>query len=226
MRAASSIEQKLPGTNGYDFFISKNEIGKMEPQLCSPGFYCPAPQEKIKCPKGYFCPSGSFQTKPCDLLSSCPEGVHYNRKALITYKGSIVQKSYTGIFIAFILDIFLILACLLQYRLDRNRRSKNVTTLDSVKTEHSLSPGATQMGLGNESVSNSQNLLVESFKRAMNGTDTRMDFRMEQLGYALSSGKEILQSVSGEIHSGKMTAIIGPSGYDQPNLNFNNSTHI
>ena len=46
----------------------------------------------------------------------------------------------------------------------------------------------------------------------MDGKNLRMDFRMENLGYTLPNGKSILEGVSGEIVSGKMTAIMGPSG--------------
>ena len=35
---------------------------------------------------------------------------------------------------------------------------------------------------------------------------------MDSLGYKLANGKEVLKGVTGRIHSGRMTAIMGPSG--------------
>jgi len=39
-----------------------------------------------------------------------------------------------------------------------------------------------------------------------------LDLTFEELGYTLKDGKAILSGVSGRIHSGRVTAILGPSG--------------
>jgi ABC-type multidrug transport system fused ATPase/permease subunit len=57
-----------------------------------------------------------------------------------------------------------------------------------------------------------KNNLAANFKASMNGKDLRMHFEMDQLGYKLPTGKEVLKGVTGRIHDGKMTAIMGPSG--------------
>ncbi|KAJ3337512.1 hypothetical protein HDU93_001005 [Gonapodya sp. JEL0774] len=55
-------------------------------------------------------------------------------------------------------------------------------------------------------------VLVDGFKRGLNGKSFRVDFRFEELSLNLKSGKTILQGVTGEIRAGRMTAIMGPSG--------------
>ncbi|KAJ3110662.1 hypothetical protein HDU96_006373 [Phlyctochytrium bullatum] len=55
--------------------------------------------------------------------------------------------------------------------------------------------------------------LMECFRRAFDGQSTlRMDFRFRDLGLQLANGKTVLQGVTGTIRSGRMTAIMGPSG--------------
>ncbi|KAJ3095667.1 hypothetical protein HDU97_006616 [Phlyctochytrium planicorne] len=55
--------------------------------------------------------------------------------------------------------------------------------------------------------------LVDVFKMAFDGHENlKMEFKFEDLGLKLPNGKSILQGVTGEIKSGRMTAIMGPSG--------------
>ncbi|KAJ3114226.1 hypothetical protein HDU96_002395 [Phlyctochytrium bullatum] len=55
--------------------------------------------------------------------------------------------------------------------------------------------------------------LMECFRRAFDGHSTlRMDFRFRDLGLRLANGKTVLKGVTGSIRSGRMTAIMGPSG--------------
>ncbi|KAJ3032614.1 hypothetical protein HDU99_010912, partial [Rhizoclosmatium hyalinum] len=56
-------------------------------------------------------------------------------------------------------------------------------------------------------------ILTEGFKKGLEGHESlRMDFKFEGLSLKLATGKQILKGVSGEIKSGRMTAIMGPSG--------------
>ncbi|KAJ3114227.1 hypothetical protein HDU96_002396 [Phlyctochytrium bullatum] len=55
--------------------------------------------------------------------------------------------------------------------------------------------------------------LMDCFRRAFYGHSTlRADFRFRDLGLRLANGKTVLQGVTGSIRSGRMTAIMGPSG--------------
>ncbi|KAJ3020129.1 UNVERIFIED_CONTAM: hypothetical protein HDU68_010330 [Siphonaria sp. JEL0065] len=55
-------------------------------------------------------------------------------------------------------------------------------------------------------------LLVNAFKESFRNRELRMNFRFDNLALTLNTGKTILQGVTGEIRSKRMTAIIGPSG--------------
>ncbi|KAJ3109362.1 hypothetical protein HK100_003303, partial [Physocladia obscura] len=62
-------------------------------------------------------------------------------------------------------------------------------------------------------ISQNISVLTSGFKKGLEGhDDLRMNYQFSALGLRLSSGKEILKGVSGEIKSGRMTAIMGPSG--------------
>lgn len=114
-----------------------------------------------------------------------------------------MQKSLNGVVAAVVLDILLLIFCFLQWRLDRGRRKEKaeVTSVSAKGTNITIS-----------SSEDIKQALVGTFKKAMNGKSLKMDFSMQELGFTLPSGKTILKGVSGEIHSGRMTAIIGPSG--------------
>ncbi|KAI8929997.1 P-loop containing nucleoside triphosphate hydrolase protein [Entophlyctis helioformis] len=58
----------------------------------------------------------------------------------------------------------------------------------------------------------SASILVDAFRRALNGRTLHMNFRFENLGLKLNTGKVVLHGVTGEIRSSRMTAIMGPSG--------------
>jgi ABC-type multidrug transport system ATPase subunit len=160
--------------------------GRFEPVMCTKGFYCPTPQERLKCPKGYFCPSGTVTPHKCDLLADCPEG-------------TIAQRSYTGIVIFAILDVFVAICCIARFLFERNRSKIVDNAKKHDKGEYELSDQV-------------KNKLGESFKKSMNGRDLRMHFQMKNLGLKLPSGKVILNGVSGKIKHSRMTAIMGPSG--------------
>ncbi|KAJ3078440.1 hypothetical protein HK100_010728, partial [Physocladia obscura] len=62
-------------------------------------------------------------------------------------------------------------------------------------------------------ISQNISVLTAGFKKGLEGHDNlRMNYQFTALGLRLSSGREILKGVSGEIKSGRMTAIMGPSG--------------
>lgn len=56
--------------------------------------------------------------------------------------------------------------------------------------------------------------LVKAYKKGLNGRTVLMDFKFEDLSLEIKNpAKKILSGVTGMIRSGKMTAIMGPSGY-------------
>lgn len=181
-------------TNTYFTNGSFGAMGKYEPILCPPGYYCENQQKIDKCPQGYFCPTGTVFPKKCDLVASCPIG-------------STAQVSYTGIVCILILDAALAAIYAYQYWFDR----KNVKKVETV-LPLSIMSQVRESVLGVASPKTSKETLADNFRKAMNGRDLRMHFLCENLGFALPTGKVVLQGVSGKISAGKMTAIMGPSG--------------
>jgi ABC-type multidrug transport system ATPase subunit len=161
--------------------------GRFEPIVCPKRYYCATPQEIKICPQGHFCPTGTFQPRKCDLFSSCPEG-------------SFTQTSFTGIILFLAIDFGLALFCLFRYWYER-KRQVDLHLIHQQKESNSLFSDEVKRKL------------AANFQKSMNGKDLRMHFRMEQLGWTLpSSGKVILEGVTGSIVSSRMTAIVGPSG--------------
>jgi ABC-type multidrug transport system ATPase subunit len=175
--------QGLPCQDGPQF----GSQGRFEPIICPKRYYCQTPQDIKKCPQGYFCPTGTFEPRKCDLFSSCPEG-------------SFTQTSFTGIISFLVIDVFIALLCIARFWHER-KRVQDLQTIHQQKQSQSLFSDDVKRQL------------AANFQKSMNGKELRMHFRMEQLGWTLpSSGKVILEGVSGSIVSSRMTAIVGPSG--------------
>jgi hypothetical protein len=64
---------------GYGSFCSTS-MGMYEPQICSPGYYCPPPgNQTFPCPASFYCPYGSYAPIACELMSTCPAGSSYKQ---------------------------------------------------------------------------------------------------------------------------------------------------
>ncbi|KAI8896888.1 hypothetical protein BC833DRAFT_553259 [Globomyces pollinis-pini] len=159
--------------------------GLYEPTVCPKGYYCPTFKELYACPKGFYCPTGTIQPKACDFISYCPEG-------------TVAQKSFNGVVTFVVLDLLLILVCL--YRRHRESISRGTSEQIPLRTSSSAFTDTVK------------ETLISSFKKSMNGKQFQIQFKMDGLRYHLPSGKSILNGISGQIHSSRMTAVMGPSG--------------
>ncbi|KAJ3321189.1 hypothetical protein HDV06_004532 [Boothiomyces sp. JEL0866] len=158
--------------------------------------------EPIVCPRGYYCstPLNIQMWYPVTNLSPeshyCPTGsIKPLQCDYFSYcpPGSPAQFVYGGVILCAILDLLLI-ALYYLYKRSENRKhikktlSKNVLSLTDVNQNYE-----------------------KSFEGLLQGSTMRWDFRMDDLGLKLKSGKEILKGVSGYIRAAKLTAIMGPS---------------
>ena len=174
----------------------------------------------LNSPRGYFCPSGSFEPRACDFVSYCPAG-------------TISQTSFVGVTIVLVLDFLLVVLISIRFYYERKRLiiagslppgTRLGSTLTRIKaTVAVVLPKSDMMTkqivplqeIEKEEQGISDDVkqrLSNNFKRAMEGETLNMGFIVEELGYRLPTGKHILQGVNAVIKPGRMTAIMGPSG--------------
>ncbi|KAJ3326983.1 hypothetical protein HDU76_012450 [Blyttiomyces sp. JEL0837] len=206
--------------------------GRYEPMACPGGFYCPEYNKVLPCPSGNFCPTGSENPRKCPPLSSCPTG----SVVATNYSLFIIILILDVLFFATIISrrIFELkrakqpLTNLLpnfvakmieksrQRKMDKLERNGLTDVELNRKSPDVDSVGATTASVHADSIYQyvpDNNLLVPAFRKGFNGQENlRMDFSFNQLGLKLAGGKTILQGVTGEIRSGRMTCIMGPSG--------------
>lgn len=166
--------------------------GAYEPTVCPPGRYCPDYRFRLPCPKGYFCPTGTVTPIKCSTLSSCPEK-------------STSQTYYGGLVICAILDVILVILILLVKRMEALKRVK---TLGKRKDELPLADDYHDQ--------KTENYLLRAFSKGFNFQKLSMRFTFENMSYTQGKGdkaKTIIQNVNGCIRPGRLTAIMGPSGY-------------
>ncbi|KAL7746683.1 hypothetical protein RI367_007962 [Sorochytrium milnesiophthora] len=168
--------------------------GVLEPIVCPSKYYCPDQYTMIQCPAGYYCPVGSITPRQCPSMSNCPAGTRTP-----TYFG--------GIVICAVLDVLLVVTVLLLRRWDANRAATGQFQNLTAPTE----PADGDVETGQPNIESSSPLF-RAFKRAMGDRNLQMNFRFEQLGLRLTKEKSILAGVTGTIRSGRLTAIMGPSG--------------
>ncbi|KAJ3069575.1 hypothetical protein HDU98_007367 [Podochytrium sp. JEL0797] len=200
--------------------------GKFEPILCKPGYYCPDFHTILECPKGYYCPTGTVTPHQCTWFASCPAG-------------SISQLVYGFFIFMAVFDVLIaVMIIVFKYRqghLGKLSFSKSsgggfLGTLFAGpgKALELAAAAAAQRAKDAESgggfdtpgevmnheemADQGMDLLVNAFKESFRNRELRMNFRFESLSLQLKTGKTILQGVTGEIRSKRMTAIIGPSG--------------
>ncbi|ORY53533.1 PEP carboxykinase-like protein [Rhizoclosmatium globosum] len=197
--------------------------GYYEPYVCPGGFYCPTAKEIVVCPAGSYCLTGSSAPVKCMFGSYCPTG-------------SAVEKHYGFLLLVVAIDV-LIAAIFLFYRL-RELKANNEPISALIpyalqkayidfsnrylkKKEYEKTPTSEidtrtlipVQAIKNDTISKNISILTEGFKKGLEGHESlRMDFKFEGLSLKLATGKQILKGVSGEIKSGRMTAIMGPSG--------------
>ena len=179
--------------------------GKYEPLVCQPGFYCTTPLTMTECPSGYYCPTGTVEPVKCDFISYCPEG-------------SLKQTSFVGV-LAFVIIDLLVLAAFVARKVYRTKRSgEPLSSLLPVFMQKAIlkqsEKSLTKVCLPVEVKARSGNsqLLVDAFKKGLNGHSLSANFKFDNMSLKLPTGKSILKGVTGEIRSSRMTAIMGPSG--------------
>ncbi|KAK3647347.1 hypothetical protein LTR56_008179 [Elasticomyces elasticus] len=99
-----------------------NIQGVLEPKICADGFYCPpniGGKKELVCPKGTFCPSGSYVPRNCSYLAYCPQG---SRREILTVPLGIMGA----------IDVLLGVLVVVGFAISkwRKKRPKRYTTLE------------------------------------------------------------------------------------------------
>lgn len=196
--------------------------------------YCPTTKQIYNCPQGYFCPTGTSSPKACDTVSFCPEG-STSQTSLNGIIGCIVLDLALAL-LCIVMNFIhkkkvSSLEQLTSIHVDNQDTPKEKVSASpnqrKLSTKH-VSPDEDDLPSSRPSVSPGsplspsamkarvtvvKNALAQNFRKSLNQRDLRMHFEMKDLGYALPNGKSILKGITGHIQHGKMTAIMGPSGY-------------
>ncbi|KAJ3312242.1 hypothetical protein HDV04_003285 [Boothiomyces sp. JEL0838] len=207
--------------------------GPLEPTVCPHGYYCPDQNTKLVCPEHHFCPTGTVQPISCGALSICKEGsrtqfafdgvmtvgiidlllvafyylVTWRKKVTSREKKPLLEKKVTAAPVETVVGEKLVA--------DKEEALSEVTS-EGTPEKEVLSDVTTQAVEKEVAVdipvAEDMDSLVQAFHKGLNGREIAMDFKFENMGLTLPSGKTILQGVSGSIKSSRMTAIMGPSG--------------
>eukprot|EP00026_Physarum_polycephalum_P000451 Phypoly_transcript_00452.p1 GENE.Phypoly_transcript_00452~~Phypoly_transcript_00452.p1 ORF type:complete len:1573 (+),score=187.05 Phypoly_transcript_00452:292-4719(+) len=183
--------------------------GTVNPSLCAAGNYCESPQTQLPCELTYYCPEGSFQMNLCPAGFYCPEpskklkctSGHYCREGFTTPEkchplvvcpaGTPSEKfAISGI----LFDIAIVVVLLVAYAIGLKIRDRMRKKRDAIRVASPLP----------KRMSTSINLKPK--------TNT-INFGFDKMGLELhGSKKKVLDGVTGEIRSGRVTAVMGPSG--------------
>ena len=181
---------------------SSGAQGKYEPLICQPGYYCPTPLKMTICPAGYYCPTGTVDPIQCDFISTCPEG-------------SFRQISYVGLLAIGIVDLVLIVLYFVYKMQQQRTRCEPILKVLPTPIQNLFPKLLNSVPVSRDSKvteKGSATVLVDSFRKGLNNHNLNMNFKFDNMGLTLPNGKTILQGVTGEIRSSRMTAIMGPSG--------------
>ncbi|KAI9100561.1 hypothetical protein DFS34DRAFT_592447 [Phlyctochytrium arcticum] len=195
-----------------------------QPNYCCAGFYCPTPAQIFACPSGSWCPVGSIAPVSCMGLAWCPEG-----------SGSVQRFVVLGIIIVIILLGSILFSCRkrsvakrnLKYR---NRLAASAEGRDEKKSTHHLEGGSkvpymndTLLVLGHDDDMDAEDdehdpanvpdfVGNASAPPARSDVQRTFDIEFENLCLTLANGVEIMYGVTGSLKSGRLCAVMGPSG--------------
>ncbi|KAJ3015720.1 UNVERIFIED_CONTAM: hypothetical protein HDU68_012591 [Siphonaria sp. JEL0065] len=220
------------GTRLGTFAKCDTPQGYYEPMACPAGFYCPTYNEVKVCPEGSFCLSGSSSPTSCQFLSHCPTGSIVEK-----HPGTIIVVGLVDLAVFIIFLYFRIhelksnqepLTALIPYSLRKlqadvserlfGKMTSARTAQTTLKTPATTTTTNSLVVIGAKNsaaaaISENISILTSGFKKGLEGhDDLRMNYKFKDLSLKLATGKDILKGVSGEIKSGRMTAIMGPSG--------------
>eukprot|EP00834_Sanchytrium_tribonematis_P003745 NODE_156_length_15158_cov_0.791553.p2 type:complete len:846 gc:universal NODE_156_length_15158_cov_0.791553:6406-8943(+) len=169
------------------------------PVACTAGFWCPGDTaQPFYCCEGFYCPTPDVIT-PCPDNYYCPNGaIKPEHCWSLAYcpAGTVkpVRYGMLGVIIATL--VLLVIGFSVKNRLDIQNAIRNRMQVEMIKQSKSKAAITTQSKYKIKSI----------------------DIEFDNLEFKLPDGNVIMESVSGFFTSGKMTAVMGPSGAGKTTL--------
>jgi ABC-type multidrug transport system ATPase subunit len=184
-----------------------------EPILCPAKYYCPNSTIKIKCPSGHFCPHGSIKPHKCPAMAICAEGSDRPREY-----GPLIILVIVFIALCVVRHLYLT-----RWRLRGHTPGSSIINVPGAPAhipfeedvlEQPALTASTSMVLN---TSRSAATLARQFRGVNDGQSSiRIDFSNLRVTLPHRGPNQeelvLLESVSGSLKPGTVTAIMGPSG--------------
>lgn len=154
---------------------------------CLNGYYCESDMEMATCPGGHWCSESTVEPRSCGLLSICPESSYY-------------EVNFTNLFLGLLAAICLLV---ISTRTVIQQRRKDALCRNTQLLHH-------PSHFGKEGVSD--NKMTESSTFLDNHDSVAID--LIDISYA-PNGRlvPIIHDITTSFPAGKMTMILGPSGW-------------
>ena len=171
----------------------ENAVDYIDPQRtiqtrCLAGFYCDSPTTMVTCPAGYWCAESFVEPIKCSAFSLCPENSSY-------------ELNFTNLILGGIFTIILLLLSSITIR--RQQRAEALCR-NNQKPTSSRSYSQLQQQDDNPNVSSSQ------YSSAVG----LIEIMFQNIEYFVNNGERlIIPNLTGTIPAGKMTLLLGPSGW-------------
>ncbi len=173
--------------------------GSISWQVCPSGSYCPTPGQRFTCPSGSYCPDGSIEPSSCSVLAICPEGS--------TKPGG----NFLGPMLAIVAVIVIVAIFKLVNWYVEKRRMKRVEMESMIK--YKAMDDMSSRDLDAPLLSGDENdISVNSGAQLFANVRQVIDIEFKSLGLTLEGGRSVLSGVDGAVYSGRLTAVMGPSG--------------
>lgn len=216
--------------------------GSLSAQLCPAGFYCPTPSEKLICPKRHYCELGTVVPTPCAILSICPAGTKNNSAnfilALVFVVVIVILVVTWRVLETRTTRRRAEHSRKMQdaEKLLQRTKLQQQSSSDSGSDQSVLSPSSSmQAGLINDMYDHDDDddddeggrrsllkkdspealaaLINHDLHSRMEPVPFTVDISFKELGLKIKgTEKKVLDGVTGTIHHGRVTAVMGPSG--------------